>query len=73
VKQHIIKKEEFQPLPYVIKHELAGSYGEDSNKTLNVKIDIFSKEIFYEVLDHKKVMFGGVDFDKAIEAYNKLP
>jgi hypothetical protein len=70
--RHIIKKEDFET-PYIIYHELAGSYGKVSCKTLKARINITNEDISYEVLDQHIKVYETSLLDSAIYFYNDLP
>jgi hypothetical protein len=70
--KNTVKFEDFEA-PYIIYHELAGSYGRESHKTLRVRVNLSNNALSYEVQDHRKVVFETALFDRAIERYNELP
>lgn len=68
--KHEIKFEDFENC--VITHELAGSYGNGSHKTLNCVIPVTGHIFQYEVLENKKVVLKTFHFLTALEKYNEL-
>ena len=69
--RHIIKLEDFES-PYIIYHEISGSYGESSHKSLLARINLSNKNISYEIKEHDKTIHETSLFDKAIDFYNEL-
>ena len=71
--KHIISAEE---LVGTIRHELAGSHGRASNKSLYfiAQFDAHGmSNIEYEVRHNGQSMFNSAMLDVAIERYNELP
>ena len=68
----IITFEELKKNPYLFTHELAGSYGNGNNKTLQITVSIPSEAVTYQVLhEHKEILDTGL-LKIAIDTFNEL-
>ena len=84
-KKHTITIEDFKNNlvddRIIFKHELAGSYGEGSNKTLLMVTELYYEDISdwpvatvqYHVMQGNKLYRDTSDIQLAINSYNDLP
>lgn len=69
--KHIISEKEL-PVDYKVEIELAGSYGDDSRKTLKMHVLPFKKRIHFFVIDHSIEIANVPELVDAIDIYNRL-
>ena len=57
---------------FVSRVQLAGSFGLGSNKELTMHTEVKTKQIWFEVTDHKTVIAKVPELQDAIDLYNEL-
>ena len=56
----------------LLKVDLAGSYGNGSNKALSVHINPITKEMWFVVTDHRIEITKETELYNAVDIYNRL-
>jgi len=56
----------------IFKVNITGSYGNGSNKSLNMHVHPINKEIWFSVIDHNVEYDPRLELHDAIDLYNRL-
>jgi hypothetical protein len=56
---------------YEVKHSLATSFGQGSDKQLHLIVNVSINRVAYRVTSHRSIVIQTPDLVEAIEAYNE--
>lgn len=70
MKKHTITSEKFNG--FIIDGHIASSSGRGENKSLDVRVDVTTKRVWFEVNDHGVIVGRVPSLDEAVNLYNKL-
>jgi hypothetical protein len=67
-KKHVVCFDELKE--YSFRHCICGACGKGQQKSIDCTTQPVTQRIFFDVLDHGRVIYSGPDIVEAINAYN---